>query len=228
MNRPQKDLIDKSNWKRVLFKGNKVWVAVDSQGAPTVRNGRVLIKYQLDQDHEYWVHENSIMALEDGKPPEKEKAPRKRKPPRLEDKEPPQNAVHIYTDGACSGNPGPAGIGVLLRYGDKEKRISRYIGMATNNIAELEAIRTGLAELKTTNLPVRVYTDSSYALGLLSKGWKPKKNTALVESIRLLLKNFKDVAFIKVKGHSGHDENEIVDQLAVRAIQEKTTSTPLP
>jgi ribonuclease HI len=212
------------SWKRMLFKDNKVWLAVDPQGVVVIRNGKVLIKYQLKQDHEYWVNENSIkpLALETTPGNEGKKATRKKEATFSLDENQSKNTVYIYTDGACSGNPGPAGIGVLLRFGDKEKRISRFIGMATNNIAELEAIRTGLSELRKTNLPVRVYTDSSYAHGLLSKGWKPKKNTALVESIRRLLEKFKDVAFIKVKGHSGHEENEIVDQLAVQAIHKKT------
>jgi ribonuclease HI len=195
-------------------------MALNQEGAAIVRDGKVLIKYQLDQDHEYWVHENSVASIEKGETPGKVT---KRGETALPiDENYPKNAVHIFTDGACSGNPGPAGIGVLLRFGNKEKRISRYIGMGTNNIAELEAIRTGLLELKTTNLPVRVYTDSSYAHGLLSKGWKAKRNTALVESIIRLLEKFNDIAFIKVKGHSGHEENQIVDQLAVQAIQNQT------
>ena len=105
-----------------------------------------------------------------------------------------------------------------MRYKTHQKKISRYIGLATNNIAELEAIRVGLEEIKNKNLAVRVFTDSSYALGLLSKGWKPKKNQELVAKIRLLMDQFKDLAFIKVKGHAGHPENECADQLATSAI----------
>ena len=90
--------------------------------------------------------------------------------------------------------------------------------MGTNNIAELEAIKTGLSEIKNPDLPVRIYTDSSYAMGLLTLGWKPKKNTALVLSIKDLIKKFKDIEFVKIKGHSGHIENEMADRLAVSAI----------
>jgi ribonuclease HI len=126
--------------------------------------------------------------------------------------------ICLFTDGASSGNPGPSGIGIFMRYKSHEKKISRYIGLSTNNIAELEAIRVGLMEVKNKELPVRVFTDSSYALGLLSKGWKPKKNQELVAAIRSLMKQFKDLHFIKVKGHTGHPENECADQLATSAI----------
>ena len=95
-------------------------------------------------------------------------------PPDSED----PDCIRIYADGASSGNPGPSGIGVLLRYREHEKEISRNIGLGTNNIAELEAIRTGLLEVKNPDLPVRVYTDSGYAYGLLTLGWKARKNEA--------------------------------------------------
>jgi ribonuclease HI len=73
-------------------------------------------------------------------------------------------------------------------------------------------------ELKRRNLPVRVYTDSSYARGVLSLGWKAQKNKELVEAIRDLLSAFKDVTLIKVRGHAGHEQNERADQLARAAI----------
>ena len=129
------------------------------------------------------------------------------------------DTVHIYTDGASSGNPGPAGIGVLLRYGSHEKEISRFIGEATNNIAELEAIRVGLGELKDTRLPVRLYTDSAYAHGVLTLGWKAKKNTALIRAIKKRMATLTDVRLIKVKGHAGEEGNERADHLATAAIK---------
>ena len=138
----------------------------------------------------------------------------------LPDSEDP-DCIRIYADGASSGNPGPSGIGVLLRYREHEKEISRNIGLGTNNIAELEAIRTGLLEVKNPDLPVRVYTDSGYAYGLLTLGWKAKKNTELVSDIRMLMKRFKNLTFIKVKGHSGIEGNERADKLATSAILQK-------
>ena len=132
-----------------------------------------------------------------------------------------EKTIHVYTDGASSGNPGPSGIGIFLRYGVHEKEISQYIGIATNNIAELEAIRVGLSEIKNPELPVRFYTDSSYALGLLTLGWKPKKNQDIVKSIQNLMKKFKDLKFEKVRGHAGNEGNEMADRLATRANKDR-------
>ncbi len=221
---------DGQHWKRMMFKANKVWVKTDPGGTPFSEDGKVLIKYQLDQDYEYRAHENSIRSLDvetpnDGTPLKKKPAKKKSAGPdnaEANEKEPhPENTVYVYTDGASSGNPGPSGIGVLLKYKDKEKEISKYIGMATNNIAELEAIKAGLSEIKNKKLPVRVYTDSSYAFGVLTLGWKPKKNMQLIQSIKDLILNFKDIKFIKVKGHAGLRENEIADRLAVSAIDNR-------
>ena len=108
---------------------------------------------------------------------------------------------------------------MVLEYGDRTKEITKYIGAATNNIAELEAIRAGLLELKVKSLPVRVYTDSSYAYGVLALGWKPKKNLDVIADIRRLMQEFGDVKLIKVKGHAGHRQNERADDLARSAIR---------
>ncbi|MFH0731216.1 MAG: ribonuclease H [Pseudomonadota bacterium] len=211
-------------WKRMQFKGNKVWLATDPKGTPVIRNSKCLIKYQQNQDYEYWVHPDSVQSLNET--PSASPIPKRSIPPhRKKQPEPeppidfPDNAVLVFTDGACSGNPGPAGIGVVLRHGEHQKEISRYIGMATNNIAELEAIRTGLSMLKNKGLPIRLFTDSSYAIGVLSKGWKASKNQELVGATKTLMAKFDNLKLIKVKGHSGHEENEKADQLAVAAIQ---------
>jgi len=212
-----------NGWKRMQFKKNKVWVATDGSKKLLVKNGKVLIKYQLKQDYEYWVHERSVGPIDTGesKKPAPKKTGQKRKSKPF--KEPiPNDTVCIFTDGASSGNPGPSGVGVLLQYGGHEKEISKYIGIATNNIAELEAIKTGLLELKKTDMPVRIFTDSSYAHGLLALGWKAKKNQALVKAIMETISKFKDLKIIKVKGHAGHSENERADFLATSAIKNKT------
>ena len=110
-------------------------------------------------------------------------------------------------------------IGVLLRFEEHEKEISKFIGEATNNIAELKAIQAGLSALKNPDIPVRLFTDSSYAYGLLVLKWKPRKNQQLVESIRQMMTQFKDLKIIKVKGHAGHPGNEKADFLATSAIK---------
>ena len=224
---------DKIDWKRMCFKKNKVWMAVDQKQRPVVKNGKVLIKYQLDQDYEYWILQKNIKPL-DALPSEipaiqKGKSNKKSlKPPgkKLESKTGSsvtpdhKDAICIFTDGASSGNPGPSGIGVFLRFGEYEKEISKYIGMATNNLAELEAIRTGLSAVKNKDLPVRVLTDSSYAYGVLVLGWKARKNQEIIKSIKQMLSQFRDLEFIKVKGHAGIEGNEKADLLATSAIEE--------
>jgi uncharacterized protein YbbC (DUF1343 family)/ribonuclease HI len=130
-----------------------------------------------------------------------------------------QYAICIYTDGACSGNPGPAGIGVFIRFKGHEKEISEYIGPATNNIAELKAIQIGLLSVKDRSVPVRLFTDSGYAYGLLVDDWKAKANTELVESVRKLIKQFRDLKLVKVEGHAGNAGNERADKLATEAVR---------
>jgi len=204
-------------WRRMRFKNNKVWQAMDPSGRPLEKNGKVLIKYQLKQEYEYWVNPANLGQID---APADAKTARIRRESRTPEKSEralppaPPHTVHIYTDGASSGNPGPSGIGVVLQYGETTKEISKFIGNTTNNVAELEAIRTALRELKRRNLPVRIYTDSSYAQGVLSFGWKAHKNKELVEEIRNLLSALKDVTLIKVRGHTGHEQNERADQLA--------------
>ncbi|MBU4469874.1 MAG: ribonuclease HI [Desulfobacteraceae bacterium] len=224
------EIADNQNWVRRMFRNNKVWMAVSPDGKALLKDGKVLLKYQLNQDYEYWVHEKSVQGIEDkGASPDQKKSSLKKpggkikasreKEPSTPNEEHPENTIYIFTDGASSGNPGPAGIGVVLKCGDLHKEISRYIGRATNNIAELEAIKTGLLAIKNPGFPVRVFTDSSYALGVIAKGWKPQKNQDLIQSILDLKNQFSDLAFIKVKGHSGHPENEAADRLATSAIK---------
>ncbi len=130
----------------------------------------------------------------------------------------PLDAIHVWTDGACTGNPGPASIGVVVIDGAERKELSEYLGEGTNNIAELTAIERGLSVVANKRRPVAVYSDSSYAIGLLSKNWKPKANIELVARIRKLTAQFDDLRFVKVRGHAGIPENERCDQLARDAI----------
>ncbi len=230
---------DKQSWKRMSFKGNKVWAALGPDEKFDIRKGKVLIKYNLKQDYQYRVRPESL-APEDQAVPKKIKDKKikknqgqpnesiKKKPKKIRsflpdlkqaDKLLPDKVITIYTDGACSGNPGPAGIGVYMVFGPHEKEISESIGMATNNVAELKAIKRALGLLKRRDLPVRIYTDSNYSLGLLTKGWKPKQNVELVESIKALMKRFDKLLILKVKGHAGIDGNERADRLATTAIK---------
>lgn len=224
------------HWERMQFKGNKVWLALDAGRRPVRQDGKVLIKYQLDQPHEYWVHPAKVLPLgpDEGLRPAarsdtaRNTAKKKHRPATDHQQVTPEacaQAICIYTDGACSGNPGPAGIGAVLRYKGKCKEISRYLGMATNNIAELEAIKAALEAVKNRDLPVIVFTDSSYALGLLAGGWKARENKALVQKLRDLAATFKHLKFVKVKGHAGHPDNERADYLAVQSLKKGHQAT---
>ena len=206
-----------NSWKRMSFKGNKVWVETDPNGNLMVEKEKVLIKYNLKQDYEYRVKPESLKSVDQAVPARKK--PSKPSKKTGDDTSLPDNCIKIYTDGASSGNPGPSGIGILFIHEENKKEISQYIGTATNNIAELTAIKVALEELKRVDLPVRIFSDSSYAIGLLTKNWKPKKNQVLIFEIRALISKFFDLAFIKVKGHSGIKENEVADFLATSAIK---------
>ena len=120
----------------------------------------------------------------------------------------------VYADGSCFGNPGPAGLGVLLEWRGQVKEVSRFLGEGTNNIAELTAIEVALESVKNKAVPVRIHTDSAYSIGVLSQGWKVKANQELVARIQLRMRDFPDLVFVKVRGHAGDPRNERVDQLA--------------
>jgi ribonuclease HI len=199
------------------FKKNKVWLAVDRSGKPIEENGKVLIKYQLDQTHEYWVRKSNIKSLDSDSAITQE-IENNTTVAQTGDKE----GILIFTDGASSGNPGPAGIGVVMRFGKHEKEISEYIGLTTNNIAELKAIQVGLLAVKKTDLPVKIFTDSKYAYGVLTLGWKAKANPELVQSIKKTMLKFKNLKILKVKGHAGDEGNERADFLATSAIKDST------
>jgi ribonuclease HI len=137
----------------------------------------------------------------------------------------PAGALVAYTDGACSGNPGPAGVGVVLldSAGKVSVELSEYLGQATNNVAELTAIQRAIEGAPAPETPLLIHTDSQYAIGVLTKGWKAKANTALVAEIRSLLATRPRAKLIYVPGHSGVPLNERADQLAREAVERRQT-----
>jgi len=123
--------------------------------------------------------------------------------------------IDMYADGSCHGNPGPAGCGVVLICGTSKKEISKDIGFATNNIAEISAVVLGIEALhRPKRCNVTLYTDSQYVEGLLVKGWKAKANTGLVEHTRSLVAKLQFLRVVKVIGHNGNKFNERADELA--------------
>ena len=202
----------------MMFKQLKVYVLFDDKGRVLVQNNLAAMKYQLDQKLEYRVNPSHIFEIDDAKLIRKGSNQSSREKPL--NHSPEEGAISIYTDGACTGNPGPAGIGIFFKYGKREREISRYLGHATNNIAELTAIKVALREIKQPELPVRLYTDSKYCWGVLTQGWKSTRNLPLTREIKEEMKRFNDLKILKVKGHIGLDENERADRLAKKAVNE--------
>jgi len=129
-----------------------------------------------------------------------------------------KQTIEAYVDGACTNNPGPAGFGIVLLSGRNRKEISGYLGLGTNNVAELTAALVALRAIRERDRPVRLLTDSAYVHGLVSYNWKPKANRALVAALRAEAKLFPHLEVVRVPGHAGVPENERADVLAREAI----------
>ena len=140
-----------------------------------------------------------------------------------------QKTVELFTDGACSGNPGPGGWGTILRYGAHTLELSGGYRLTTNNRMEILAVIRGLERLKEP-CRVLIYSDSKYVVDAVNKGWvfgwkkknwvKSNKEKALNPDLwQKLLDEMKrhEVEFHWVKGHDGHPENERCDTLATTA-----------
>lgn len=139
------------------------------------------------------------------------------------------NEIHIYTDGAASGNPGPGGLGAVLLFGDKKKELARGFRLTTNNRMELLAVITALESLKTTAYPVTVFSDSKYVTDAVNQGWvfgwekkqfDKKANPDLWIRFLPLYRKFRP-KFVWVKGHANNFYNNRCDELAVAASKNK-------
>lgn len=210
-------------WHSRLLRGERVFARVDEKGAlAATPDGRVDVLYKPGGK----VYRAAVGNLQPDPQPTVIDPPAAASAPSPNGRGGggggplPAAAFVIYTDGACLGNPGPAGIGVVLLDGSRREEISEYIGEGTNNIAELTAILRGL-ERAPRDRPVLVHSDSSYSLGLLGKGWKAKANQELVARLRMLASEFGDLRLVKVPAHSGVVENERADVLANTAAQRR-------
>jgi ribonuclease HI len=223
-------------WRPAVFKNNnRVLARCDESGGLLVENGRVQIRYRAGDNRSYPAAEKNLRVLAEEPPvPDEACAPATPVEPRPRRKAAkgrgavtdavPGDAVVAYTDGACSGNPGPAGVGVVLCDRGSRRELSLFLGNETNNIAELSAIRSALREIGDVSRPVRIYTDSKYSIGVLTQNWKAKKNQELVASVRAALGRVADVRLIYVPGHSGQPLNERADELARQAIEERAST----
>lgn len=233
-------------WARMRFKGQLVWVNVGDDGRPILDgDGRAEMKYRETDQKTYRPGPSNLIPVDSnvGDPadtPSRTRAPASsaRRSPRAGAADGPvvttpsprgtkvsptdPETVHVWTDGACTGNPGPMGIGVVVLHGKQRVELGEFLGDGTNNIAELTAIERGLdlvAEaFPSTQPPLRIYTDSQYSIGVLGLGWKAKANQELVGRLRQRLGTVGRFEFVKVAGHAGVPENERCDELAREGI----------
>ncbi len=220
-------------WKPFEFKGQTVYVRILPTGKPIVHRGRVELRYKLGATKSYKASPDNLVAVEGEIVEDADMGGSKPAGANAKIREAPQNppdadTIVIYTDGACSGNPGPAGIGVVIQRPEEVLELGEFIGSGTNNIAELAAILRGLEELSADEHARRIhlYTDSGWSLGVLIGGWNAKANLDLIEKIREQMKTMPELELLKIKGHAGHEGNEEADRLATMAVRREESLEP--
>jgi ribonuclease HI len=200
------------SWIRRAHRGCKVWVEIDDDGAYRLtEKGLARVRYKKDDARTYTVRPESILEIE--AVAGREGSPRVARETRVADR----SLVVGYTDGSSLGNPGPAGVGIVLTYDGHTVEISEFIGHRTNNFAELVALERALRTLRNKDLPALLHTDSAYCHGVLARGHKAEKNADLVSRVRSLLRDHPRLEIALVRGHAGVPLNERAHELATRA-----------
>lgn len=221
-------------WKRFDFKGQAVYVRVLATGKPIVHRGRVEVRYRLGTAKSYRAGPENLIDVGGEIVSDEDMGGNARETTganaalRESPVTPPDDdAIIIYTDGACSGNPGPAGVGVVFQRPDEIIEVSEFIGSGTNNIAELTAILRGLQNLREDERErvIHLYTDSGWSLGVLIGGWKAKTNLELIAEIKEHLERLPRIELLKIRGHAGQEGNEEADRLATMAVRRETSMT---
>ncbi len=217
------------------FKDQVVWVNTNDHGAPVLDDeGRAEMKYREEDRKVYRASPRNLVPLAPGEVIAEAAPKRKASTEPGRDKtrigstdhligKPLANAVQIWTDGACTGNPGPMGIGMVVVARNKRVERGEYLGLGTNNIAELTAIVRGIEMAMKLGFdpqtPLAVHTDSAYAIGVLAQQWKAKDNLELIAQLRETLGGHPNLRFVKVEAHAGIADNERCDELARMAIK---------
>jgi ribonuclease HI len=235
-------------WVLAMLRGQKVYARAKADGDFEVEGGRVEIRYKPTDAKAYRASVANLARAEGELLPDDTCVPGSEVPARSKGDDraasakgssgssgakavpKPSTAEWIaYTDGACSGNPGPAGSGmVIVAPGGKIHEGFEYLGASsTNNVAELTGILRAVEAIPKKASSIAVHTDSKYAIGVLSKGWKAKANQELIARARIVLGGRANLALVYVPGHAGVPLNERADELAREAIR-RGKSQPLP
>lgn len=232
-------------WVRALLRGQKVLAKVRADGSFDANGGRVEIRYKPNDGRAYQAGARNLELIA-GEPllPDDACSEAAAAPPKVDRATAsqerkataaakalapgavPKDAWTVYADGACSGNPGPAGLGIVLVGPDGQVHEGfEYLGIATNNIAELTGILRA-AELVPEGEQAVVHTDSQYSIGVLQKGWKAKANQELIANVKYALSQRAGFRLVYVPGHSGVPLNERADELAREAVRTRGSRLP--
>lgn len=219
------------------MRGQKVLARTKADGALDASGGRVEIRYRPGDTKAYRAASANLVvapgarvypddACLDGRTVTADRSRSTESVPRVDVGNADGRWV-AYTDGACSGNPGPAGSGMVVITPDgKIHEGYEFLGAATNNVAEITAILRGVEAIPRAADAVAVHTDSKYAIGVLTLGWKAKANQELIRRTREMLAG-RNVRLLYVPGHAGVPMNERADELAREAVR-SASSRPLP
>jgi ribonuclease HI len=216
-------------WIEATLRGQRVLARANPDGSLRKEGGRVEIRYGPNDGRLYRAAAGNLAVVEGSKLMAEEAcgpAEPVNKAARTGNPEPAVAAADgwiAYTDGACSGNPGPAGCGVVLVSPEgKMHEGLEYLGQATNNVAELTAILRAVEWIPESARSIVVHTDSQYAIGVLQKGWKAKANQELVSRTKNLVKA-RQARLVYVPGHQGVALNERADALAREAVEQRAS-----
>jgi ribonuclease HI len=222
-------------WIEATLRGQRVLARARADGALADEGGRVEIRYRPDDPRAYRASVRNLVVSPGARLEPDDKcvpagaapaAPGVRgtaTPAKTREHAIPARAWQAFTDGACSGNPGPAGSGVVLvEPGGKLHEGLEYLGDATNNVAELTAILRALEWIPPAAGAIVVHTDSQYAIGVLQKGWKAKANGELVARTKRVVQE-RGARLVYVPGHQGVALNERADELAREAVTTRSS-----